>query len=70
MLWGLRGKWARVWVVADAGVGRGEDGLAGERGVWIGENLLHAGAANPANTDTRRVHQSLGRKMNRTVKII
>ena len=40
------------------------------RGAWMGQILSHPGAAYPANTDTRRAHQSLGRKMNRGVKII
>ena len=40
------------------------------RGAWMGQILSHPGAAYPANTDTRRAHQSLDRKMNRGVKII
>ena len=40
------------------------------RGPWMGQILSHPGSAYPANTDTRRAHQSLGRKINRGVKII
>ena len=69
-LWGSRGKGARVWAVAGAGVGRGDDGLAGERRVRIGENLLHAGAANPANERARRAHLSLASKNDCEVKIV
>ena len=69
-LWGSRGKGDSVWVVAGAGVGRGEDGLDGEHGVRIGENLLHAGAANPANERARRAHLSLASKNDCEVKIV